>query len=358
MPRPRLRDLGITIGLYPTGPNNAITDVPGILVGHRTLIYDQPRVARTGVTVIMPREGAVWNDAAFAGYHSFNGCGEMTGLPFVEEFGTLTTPIAITNTNQVGLAHEAIVKYGADKHGGFAFKLPVAAETYDGWLNDIDAFHLTHSHVHEALDSAAGGPVAEGNIGGGTGMICHDFKGGIGTASRVINQEGERYTIGVLVQANHGDRELLRVDGVPVGRAIDAAHTPTPWSEPPKGGSIIVVIATDAALLPVQCKRLARRATVGLARVGSVAHNGSGDIFLAFATGNHLPSDAKAPLDLKMLPHQHLNPFFEAVAEAVEESILNALTAAETMTGFMGRTAYALPLDDLQRVMEKYRPRQ
>jgi D-aminopeptidase len=279
----------------------------------------------------------------------------MTGLPFIEEFGLLTTPIALTNTNQVGLAHEAIVKYGADKHGGFAFKLPVSAETYDGWLNDIDAFHLKQEHVFEALDSAASGPVAEGNVGGGTGMICHDFKGGIGTASRLVETPSGRFTVGVLVQANHGDRALLRVDGVPIGREIDAKHTPTPWPAPSTEGSIIVILATDAPLLPVQCKRLARRATVGLARVGSVGHNGSGDIFLALATGNHLPSGAKTTLDLRMLPHHDLNFFFEAVSEAVEESILNALCAAETMTGYQGHTAYALPLDELQRVMAKYR---
>lgn len=358
MSRPRLRDLGITIGTYPTGLHNAITDVPEILVSHRTLIYDEPRVARTGVTVIVPREGAIWSDNAFAGCHAFNGCGEMTGLPFIEEFGLLTSPIAITNTNQVGTAHAAIVEYGADKHGGFAFKLPVAAETYDGWLNDIDAFHLTATHVREALESAASGPVAEGNVGGGTGMICHDFKGGIGTSSRVVEHAGGRYTIGVLVQANHGDRSLFRVDGVPVGREIGPAHTPTPWPEPPSGGSIIVIIATDAPLIPTQCKRLAQRATVGLARVGSVGYNGSGDLFLAFATGNHFPAHAQAPYDLKMLPHHHLNPFFEATAEAVEEAVLNALTAAETMTGFQGHAAHALPLDELQRVMAKYRGRE
>ena len=356
MARAKLRDLGITIGTFPTGPYNAITDVPGVWVGHCTLIYDEPRVARTGVTVIMPREGMIWADNAFAGSFSFNGCGEMTGLPFIEEFGLLTAPIALTNTNQVGLVHQAIVEYGVGKRSAFVFKLPVVAETYDGWLNDIDAFHLDRSHVFSALDSAASGPVAEGNVGGGTGMICHEFKGGIGTASRVVEVRGGRYTVGVLVQANYGDRSTLRVDGVPVGREISPGHTPTPWPAPRTSGSIIVVLATDAPLLPVQCKRLARRATVGLARAGGVGHNSSGDIFLAFATGNHLPAESQTPLDLKMLPHQQLNPFFDAVAEAVEEAILNALAAAETMTGFQGRTAYALPLDELQKVMAKYRP--
>ena len=356
MTRARLRDLGITIGTYPTGPLNAITDVSGVLVGHATVIHDEPRVARTGVTVIMPRGGSIWQDNAFAGFHSFNGCGEMTGLPFVEEFGLLTSPIALTNTAQVGTAHTAIVEYGVGRGGPFTFKLPVAAETYDGWLNDIDAFHLKAAHVHEALESASSGPVAEGNVGGGTGMICHDFKGGIGTSSRIVEVGGERYAVGALVQANHGDRAFLRVDGVPVGREIDFAHTPSPWDEPPGASSIIIVLATDAPLIATQCKRLARRATIGMARVGGVGYNGSGDIFIAFATGNHLPAGAKSPYDLRMLPHHHLSAFFEAAAEAVEEAILNALCAAETMTGFRGHTAHALPLDDLKQVMARYRP--
>jgi D-aminopeptidase len=353
--RARLRDLGLVIGTYPTGTYNAITDVPGVLVGHTTLIYDAPRVARTGVTVIVPRHGDIWHNHAFAAFHSFNGCGEMTGLPFIDEFGVLTSPIAITNTNQVGTAHQALVEYGVGKHGSFAFKLPVAAETYDGWLNDIDAFHLTSAHVHRALDSAASGPVGEGNVGGGTGMICHEFKGGIGTASRLVQTPSGQFTVGVLVQANHGTRSLLRIDGVPVGREIDFEHTPSPRPQNRGEGSIIVVMATDAPLIPTQCKRLAQRATIGLARVGSVGHNGSGDLFLAFATGNHLLADGTAPYDVKMLPHQQLNVFFEAIAEAVEESIVNALCAAETMTGYKGRTAYALPLDALRRVIALYR---
>ncbi len=356
MTRARLRDLGITIGVFPTGPYNAITDVPGILVGHRTLMYNEPRVARTGVTVIMPRDGMIWADNAFAGFFSFNGCGEMTGLSFIEEFGLLTSPVALTNTNQVGLVHQSIVEYGVGKRSTFAFKLPVAAETWDGWLNDVNAFHLTRSHVFEALDSAASGPVAEGNVGGGTGMICHEFKGGIGTASRLVETPNGRYTVGALVQSNYGDRALFRVDGVPVGREIGPDHTPVPWPEPRQSGSIIVVLATDAPLLSDQCKRLARRATVGLARVGGTGHNTSGDIFLAFATGNHVPAEDRALLQVEMLPHHLLNPLLDAAAEAVEEAILNALTAAETMTGWQGRTAHALPLDELQRVMAKYRP--
>lgn len=356
MTRARLRDLGIKIGRLPSGPNNAITDVPGVLVGHCTLVHDEPRVARTGITMIVPRGGDIWMDYAFAGYFSFNGNGEMTGLPWLDESGMLTSAIGITNTHQVGVVRDALVAYATQNGYSDRFLLPVVTETYDGWLNDINAFHITKEHVYQALTSAASGTVQEGNVGGGTGMICHDFKGGIGTSSRVVNSESGQYTVGVLVQSNYGDREFLRVAGVPVGQEIGEAHTPTPWKPPDVEGSIIIVVATDAPLLPVQCKRLAKRATVGMARVGGVGHNGSGDLFLAFATGNHLPVEATAPYDLKMIPHHHLNPFFEAVAEATEEAILNSLTAAETLTGFKGRTAHALPLDELQRVMAKYRP--
>lgn len=355
MTRARLRDLGITIGDLPTGRYNAITDVPGVLVGHHTLIYDEPRVARTGVTVILPREDKIWDNNAYAGYFSFNGNGEMTGLPWLEESGTLGSPIGITNTHQVGLVRDAFVGYEIEKGSGMGWLLPVVAETYDGWLNDINAFHLRQEHVMQALGNAKSGPVAEGNVGGGTGMICHEFKGGIGTASRIVSGTSGDFTVGVLVQANYGDRELLRVDGIPVGWEISETHTPYPWGKPPSGSSIIVIIGTDAPLLPDQCKRLARRATVGLARVGGVGHNGSGDIFLAFATGNSIPAKTDTIQTIRTLPHQHLNPFFEAVAEATEEAILNALCAAETMTGFQGHTAHALPLDELQRIMAKYR---
>ncbi len=358
MARARLRDLGIAIGRLPTGPSNAITDVPGVLVGHRTLIFDTPRVARTGVTVVLPRDGGIWLDHAFAGCFSFNGNGEMTGLAWLEESGVLSSPIAITNTHQVGLVRDSLVSYAIERGYSDSWLLPVVAETFDGWLNDIDAFHLAREDVYQALDSARGGPVAEGNVGGGTGMVCHGFKGGIGTASRVVEVLGARYTVGALVQANYGARELLRVDGVPVGLEIGPDRVPTPRqaAQQAGAGSIIVVVATDAPLVPTQCARLARRATVGLARVGGVGYNGSGDIFLAFATGNHLPRAHDGLYTLQMVPHDQLNPAFDAVAEAVEESILNALTAAETMVGFKGRVVHALPLDALREVMARYRP--
>jgi D-aminopeptidase len=345
----RLRDLGIAIGHWPPGPLNALTDVPGVRVGHATVLRDAPRVARTGVTVIVPPADA------FAGFESFNGNGEMTGLLWIAESGILTTPIGITNTQDVGTVRDAISSCLYEADPAARFFLPVAAETYDGWLSDIRACHVTRAHVAEALRGAATGPVAEGNVGGGTGMICHEFKGGIGTASRVVAVPGGRHTVAALVQANYGHRRLLRVDGVPVGREIDHRRVPSAWGAPRhEMGSIIGVLATDAPLLPGQCARLARRATVGLARVGGVGHNGSGDIFLAFATGNAVDADAPEPSTVRMLPNAHMDPLFEGGAEAVEEAILNALTAAETMTGFEGHTAHALPLDGLREAMARH----
>lgn len=346
MTRLRLRDLGIAIGVLPPGPHNAITDVPGVLVGHTTVIRDAPRVARTGVTVVLPRPD-IWDYRTFAAYHVFNGNGEMTGLAWLDENGMLGEPIGITNTHQVGLVRDAIVAHAVARGGSPDFMLPVVAETYDGWLSDINAFHLTQADVFAALDAARAGPVAEGNVGGGTGMICHGFKGGIGTSSRVVAIEGASYTLGALVQANYGRREHLRVNGAPVGRMIGPEVVPLPWGAP-SGGSIIVIVATDAPLLADQCRRLARRATVGLARVGGLGHNSSGDIFLAFATGNRLPRDHGGLRPVVMLPNDRIDPLFEATVDAVEEAILNALCAAETMTGFQGRTAYALPLDVLR----------
>ncbi len=263
----------------------------------------------------------------------------------------LGSPIGITNTFQVGTVHEALNRHAVARGVSGAFHLPVVAETYDGWLNDIRSFPLTTADAEAALTAAATGPVAEGNVGGGTGMICHEFKGGIGTSSRVVEAAGGRFTVGALVQANYGIRRDLRVDGIPVGRVLDHAHTPAPWNEKGTDGSIIVILATDAPLLPVQCRRLARRATVGLARVGGIGHNGSGDIFLAFATGNHLPAGKPGIAPLEMLPHDALDPLFAPAADAVEESILNALIAAEDMTGYRGRTARALPLDDLETLV-------
>ena len=355
MTKKRLRDLGIIVGNLEPGPLNAITDVPGVLVGQTTLIADTPFTARTGVTAIFPRKN-VHQDYAFAGFHSFNGIGEMTGLPFLEETGFLTSPILLTNTNQVGMAYDAIVRYGTKTYGGFSYKLPVVAETYDGWLNEINAFPLTEEHVVAALESAHAGAVEEGNTGGGTGMICYEFKGGTGTASRQVKIFEETYTIGALVQANHGDRVDLRVDGVPVGREIGPAVVPLPWPSAPQSSSILIVVATDAPLLPNQCKRLAQRATIGQGRTGGFGLDGSGDLFLAFSTGNHYVVEEEQIKLLGMIPSFNMDLLIKASVEAVEEAILNVLVAAESMTGTQGHAAHALPHAALLEVMARYRP--
>jgi len=355
MPRARLRDLGLATGTLPTGTWNAITDVPGVRVGFTTLIHDSPSVARTGVTAIWPRGPESWIDAAFAGIHSFNGNGEMTGWAWIAEQGLLAAPLCITNTHSVGVVRDAICALAVREKVPVPWLLPVVAETHDGWLSDAGRRPVAAAHAIAALDVATSGPVTEGNVGGGTGMICHEFKGGTGTASRVVDAAGTRHTVGALVQANYGSRELLRIDGVPVGREIGADIVPSHHAMPREAGSIIVVLATDAPLLPIQCQRLARRATVGLAWVGGVGFNGSGDIFLAFATGNHV-RHGEAVSAVHMLSPDCINPLFRAAAEATEEAILNALTAAETMTGVHGRTAHALPLDRLAEVMRRYRP--
>lgn len=352
MAQPRLRDLGYQLGFNPTGPHNAITDVPGVTVGQTTVIHDEPRIARTGVTTIFPRGEKTWTNSVFAGYHSFNGFGEMTGLPWIDEAGLLNTPIGITNTNQIGIVRDAILQYGIERGYPISIALPVVAETWDGYLNDIDAFHVTAEHVYRALDTAASGAVDEGPVGGGTGMICYQFKGGIGTSSRVVRNRAGTFTVGVLVQANHGCRYEFRVDGVPVGLEIPRTLIPTPDDRCDRYGSIIVILATDAPLTGMQCQRLAQRATVGLARTGGIGHNGSGDIFLAFSTGNNLYDEVDI-YDLKMLANHNMDELFEGAAEATEEAIYNALIAGSTMTGFAG-TVHALPHDLLDAAMRKY----
>ncbi|MGB8360479.1 MAG: P1 family peptidase [Acidimicrobiia bacterium] len=342
--RTRFRDLGFQVGTLQPGPDNALTDVPGVMVGHATLNRDEPSVARTGVTMIVPRSGDIWTDFAYAASFNFSGNGEVTGLAWVEESGLLGSPIGITNTHQVGLVRDFLVKVAVEQDVDEAFHLPVVGETWDGWLSDIDTFPLTEREVRVAYDSARGGPVPEGCVGGGTGMICHEFKGGIGTSSRLVETTVGQRTVGVLVQANYGRREDLRIEGVAVGRLIGKETVPSPWDQPPSGGSIIVVAATDAPLLPIQCRRLAKRITVGLGRVGGYGHDSSGDIFLVFSTGNHLPS-GQQPWHLESVPNKDMDRLFHAVADATEESIINALCAAETTTGRLGRVAYALPLD-------------
>jgi D-aminopeptidase len=357
MNRARLRDLGIKIGSYPVGNNNAITDVPGILVGQVTVIRDEPAVTRTGVTVIVPRDGAIGKNHAFAGFHRYNGCGEMTGIHWLEETGLLSSVIAFSNTFSVGMVRDALSEFSfkhLDHYGPFI--LPVSAETYDGWLNDLSGPGLMKDHVFQALETAKSGPVDEGNVGGGTGMICYGFKGGIGTSSRIIQTDTGTYTLGVLVQANHGDRSQLRVDGIPVGIEIGENVIPIPGKDPPQLSSILIAIATDAPLLSDHCRRLAQRAVNGLARTGGFGLNMSGDLILAFATGNNLPLESKGVIPLSgMLPHNQMDPFFEAVVEAVEESILNAIIAAETLTGAWGHIAYEIPLDLLVKIVKGVR---
>ena len=362
--RQRARELGIRIGDLPTGQWNAITDVPGVRVGHVTLIAGEgPLVVgqgpvRTGVTVVVPRDDLFANPV-FAGYHRLNGAGEMTGTAWIEEAGLLATPIAITNTHSVGVVRDALIAWDLarwDRAAPMPWRLPVVAETSDLGLNDMNGFHVKPEHVFRAMERAAGGPVPEGCVGGGTGMTCHEFKGGTGTASRVLPPADGAWTIGVLVQANYGWRRHLHIDGLPVGREIPLGEVPAPGRPPPGDGSIIVIVATDAPLLPNQCTRLAQRATIGIARVGGHGDNLSGDLFLAFATGNAGvdPHDSADPVPIRMLPNDAMSRLFEAVAEATEEAIVNALCMATTMTGIDGRTAHAIPLDRVREVMAKY----
>ncbi|MGI8657281.1 MAG: P1 family peptidase [Candidatus Limnocylindria bacterium] len=371
----RARELGIRIGRMEPGELNAITDVSGVRVGHATLISGEGSLrrgkgpVRTGVTVVIPHDGDVWTEPVFAGAHRLNGNGELTGLEWVRESGMLAGAIGITNTHSVGVVHDALIgEAAASRRPNDAFwSLPVVGETYDGALNDINGFHVRGEHVRTALASAHGGAVEEGNVGGGTGMICHEFKGGIGTASR----RAGGWIVGVLVQANYGTRELLRIDGVPVGAAIGRKEVPSPWDQAeavaasgsrsgPEGGSIIGIVATDAPLLPHQCARLAQRVGMGVARMGSYASHGSGDLFLAFATGNRGLSwragedDPRSVVDLHMVVDEGINPLLEATVEATEEAIVNALLAAETMVGRDGITAHALDHDRLAEVMHAH----
>ncbi len=357
----RARALGIPFEFGTPGRYDAITDVPGVEVGHVTLV-EGDRV-RTGVTAVLPRgRGKAGLDQCFAGAFSLNGNGEMTGIAWLEESGLLEGPVLITNTNSVGVVRDAVIDY-ARKHWpsaeGWAdalWSLPVVAETWDGHLNDIYGMHVRSEHAFQAIDGARPGPVAEGNIGGGTGMICYEFKGGIGTASRVLPPGDGGYTLGVLVQANFGRRHQLLVAGVPVGRELrdDLVYTHAGASDTAESGSIIIVVATDAPLLPNQLKRLARRAALGLARTGSVAGNGSGDLFVAFSTANPRAGDAKGTVSLTMLPNDRMGALFEATVGATEEAILNALVAARTMTGIEGHRVVALPHDRVREILRRH----
>jgi D-aminopeptidase len=362
----RARDLGIPLNGTP-GDLNAITDVKGVEVGQVTLISGEGKLVvgkgpvRTGVTAILPR-GKKY-DPVFAGWYTLNGNGEMTGTTWVEESGFLEGPVLITNTHSVGVVRDAVIEWEyknklfdplPDEPDVF-WALPVVAETYDGDLNDINGFHVKRDHVFEALNNARSGKVAEGCVGGGTGMICHGFKGGIGTSSRKVTVGSRVYTIGVLVQANYGTRESLTIAGVPVGKEIpDLMPDIDPLKKDEDNGSIIVVVATDAPLLPHQLKRLARRVPIGIGRMGGFAGNGSGDIFIAFSTANPGAANREEDRNLVMIPNEQMSPLFEATAQATEESILNALIAAKDMTGKNNTKVYALPHDRLIEILKKY----
>lgn len=362
---PRARDIGIPFAGTP-GPLNAITDVAGVTVGHTTLISGNGILdvgsgpVRTGVTVIHPR-GKKY-DPVFSGWYALNGNGEMTGTTWVEESGFLEGPVVITNTHSVGVARDATIEWQyANKlfdplpdDPDVFWSLPVVAETYDGGLNDINGFHVTKEHVLDALESAKSGPVAEGNVGGGTGMICHQFKCGIGTASRQLSIADRNFTVGILVQANYGSRATFTIAGVPLGDKLSdlmPEWRPTDRST----GSIIVVVATDAPLLPHQLKRLARRVPIGISRVGGYASNGSGDIFIAFSTANPGAAGREGIMAIEMLPNDAMSPLFLATAQATEEAIVNALVAAKTMVGINGNTVHAMPQERLIEILREYR---
>ena len=362
--KPRARDLGVPFDGTP-GPLNAITDVSGVTVGHTTLISGEGKLqigkgpVRTGVTAVLPRGKDSMNNPVFAGWWSLNGNGEMTGTTWVEESGFLEGPVMITNTHSVGVVRDAVIQWrvahGQPDPTGYWWSLPVVAETWDGWLNDINGFHVKPDHAFHAIDSAHSGAVEEGNIGGGTGMVCNEFKGGIGTSSRMIESKIGAYTVGVLVQCNYGLRKNLRIAGVSVGREIpeDPAYASTSFNELDRG-SIIVVVATDAPLVAHQLKRLARRVSLGLGRNGSISGNGSGDIFIAFSTANCGAAAADHIVDLTMLPNDQIEPVFAATVQATEEAVINAMVAAETMTGIENHKVIALPHDKLREVLKKY----
>ncbi len=363
MNKPRARDLGVPFEGTP-GAFNTITDVLGVTVGHSTVVLGEGKLTvgkgpvRTGVTAILPR--GVSADPVFAAWYTLNGCGEMTGTTWLEESGFLHGPVMLTNTLSISMVHDATIAWGATRISPW-FSLPVVAETWDGTLNDIRGLHVKQEHVWAALNGAISGPVMEGNVGGGTGMICHDFKGGIGTASRKLEEKHGGYTVGVLVQANHGDRETLRIAGVPVGQEITELMPETGSSAGIAGeraavatSSILVIVATDCPLLPHQLKRIAKRVPLGIGRVGGMGENWSGDIFLAFSTAS-LPDENEAGVRcVNMLPNEDMDPLFEATVFATEEAIVNALVAAETLTGINGNRVHALPHERLIQVLRKY----
>jgi D-aminopeptidase len=363
-PKPRARDLGVPFEGAP-GPLNAITDVAGVTVGETTLIFGEGKLVvgkgpiRTGVTAVLPRGRESMNDPVFAGWFSQNGNGEMTGTTWVEESGFLEGSVMITNTHSVGVVRDAVIQWRVNHKEPDPtdewWSLPVVAETWDGYLNDLNGFHVKPEHVFNAIDSAASGPVAEGNVGGGTGSVCNGFKGGIGTSSRKLDPSQGGYTVGVLVQCNFGRRPNLLIAGVPVGKEIpqDVPYTSAKFGDV-EVGSIIVVVATDAPLVGQQLKRVARRATLALGRLGSISGSDSGDIFIAFSTANSGAAMADKVVGIKMVPNGKMDAVFAATVWATEEAIVNAMVAAETMTGIENHRVIALPHERLREALKKY----
>lgn len=357
---PRGRDLGIPFDGTP-GPLNAITDVPGVTVGHTTIIEDLPdgKAIRTGVTAILPRGMDTLQMPVYAGTFALNGNGEMTGTIWIDEAGFVEGPVMLTNTHSVGAVYDATIKWRVAKDvadsTGYWWSLPTVAETWDGYLNDINGFHIKAEHVFAAIETASGGPVSEGNVGAGTGTTCYDFKCGIGTSSRIANTSDGTYTVGVLVQANHGDRRTLRIGGAPVGEhySTDDANL-TARAPIEKHNSIIIVIASDAPLLPGQLKRLARHASIGLARTGGMSNNSSGDIFIAFSTANEDVNQSDARMSARTLANDRISPVFHATIEATEEAIINALVAARDMTGNEGHSIEAIDHGSLRDILRHF----
>jgi len=357
---PRARDLGIPFDGTP-GPLNAITDVPGVTVGQTTVIENLAgnKAIRTGVTAILPRGMDTLQRPAFAGTFVLNGNGEMTGTTWIEESGFLEGPVMLTNTHSVGAVFDATIKWRVAQDvadaSGYWWSLPVVAETWDGYLNDINGFHVNAAHVTAAIESSRSGAVAEGNVGAGTGTTCYGFKCGIGTSSRVASTDDGTYTVGALVQANHGWRRTLRIGGIPVGRQMMSDDVRAELATPAvQHSSIIIVVATDAPLLPTQLRRLARRAGLGLARTGGMANNGSGDIFLAFSTANENVSQSGSGMTASTLANDNMSPLFDATVEAVEEAIINAMIAARDMTGTEGHVAKAIDHEVLRTILRKH----
>jgi D-aminopeptidase len=355
---PRARDLGVPFDGEP-GPLNAITDVAGVTVGHVTLIEDlaDGHKVRTGVTAILPRGHESQKTPVFGGWFALNGNGEMTGTTWIEESGQLDGPVLLTNTHSVGVVRDAVIAWRVRQRGadasGYWWSLPIVGETWDGHLNDVNGFHVKPAHVDAALEAATGGPVAEGNVGGGTGMICHEFKCGIGTSSRRVAIDGRALTVGVLVQANYGLRETLRIAGVPIGQHLREHRAYQ--DQQAETGSIIIVVATDAPLLSHQLKRVASRASLGLGRMGSYAGDGSGDIFVAFSTANAAALSGAPYASAEFLENGRMDALFEATVQATEEAIVNALIAARDMTGEGGHYAKAIPHAELVRLLKEYR---